>query len=97
MNYKDAAETCTNEGATLAIVLSKAENYFLSNFAYKITSADRNDPMIGLFCTGTTTSSCRWIDGTPLIYSNFMAENNDNERNAIYTLDNLSELYRCYV
>lgn len=73
MAYNAAADVCANENATLAIILSQAEAYFLSNMVHKIDP--QYDPMIGLWCTGSKTASCRWIDGTPLLYSNFIEEN----------------------
>lgn len=69
-NYNQSAQQCASDGGTMAIILTQADNTFVSSLA-KNSSVTETNPWIGLWCSGNTPSSCRWADGSPVSYTNF--------------------------
>lgn len=70
-DYTQSAQYCSQEKATLPVIINDDENTFLAKLARHNSPLIEANPWIGLWCTGSTPSSCTWADGTPARYTNF--------------------------
>ena len=63
-------KSCYLDNAVLPKIVSQNQNDFLVTFSLtsepRSATCDGHCPRIGLRCTGNDTSTCSWIDGSPL-------------------------------